>query len=186
MLKYDSKILKSCTALFFAILLFVGCTATQQKYAQQSAMVAVEAEVLKKEYARVEKLIRIAQDEKEMFSDEEWRSLLNVDASLDMMIAKYEAMIHLNTTLNMQEIKFMWRLAVESYRQGREVIYNHWEEFRPSTQILLNGFDHQATLTSDRITELMEDPTNENINTILTLISNIATIGVKMLGVAVL
>ncbi|RKY10482.1 MAG: hypothetical protein DRP56_00870 [Planctomycetota bacterium] len=169
-------------AVFFMI---QGCTATHNQYAVSASMLAVEASVLKNQYKKVETAIRTAQDQKKMFSESEWRTLLNVDATLDMLVLKYEALTKLQyAEVSLPDVTFMYRLAVNGYTQGREVVMAHWDEFQPSSQIMLNAFDTQAQETSGRVTELLENPDNENINEALTLISGILSLGVKMLGVA--
>ena len=174
-------------ALFCMIVGLFGCSATQQQYGIQSGMIMAESSVLKTQYAQVEQLLRQVQKSKHMFSDEEWSKLLNVDATIDMLILKYEAITKFQSAdVSLSDITFMYNLAVEGYKTGREVIHAHWDEFQPSTQVLLNAFDRQAVQTSDRVRYLIENPSNQNINEALVLISGVLTVAVKMLGVAVL
>ena len=172
--------------LLLLLAIVAGCSAVQRNYAFSSSMIAVEASVLKNQYKKVESTLRAVQAEKGMFTDDEWRSLLNVDATIDMLILKYEALISLQSAeVTLADVSFMYQLAVEGYTMGREVIMAHWSEFQPSTQIMLNSFDTAAQETSGRVTELLNNPSNSNINEALTLISGILSIGVKMLGLAV-
>lgn len=162
-----------------------GCTQAQQNYSIQVGMLSTEASVLKDQYAVIEKLLRTAQSERHMFTDDEYRRLLNVDASIDMVIQRYTALTHLNTTnINLSDVEFMWNLAASSYIDGRSVIKNHWDESEPSTQVLLNGFDRKASITSKRMDELLNDPSNANINQALVLVSGVLTIAIKMLSIA--
>ena len=87
---------------------------------------------------------------------------------------------------SLADVKFMYGLAVDGYTQGREVIYAHWDELQPSTQIMLNAFDTQAVQTSERITKLLSNPDNANINETLTLIAGVLGTAVKMLSLIAL
>lgn len=172
---------------FLCVKSLTGCTAIQQQYTIDSGMILLESEVLQTSYAKVEILIRNAQTEKNMFSDAEWRKLLNVDASIDMLIARVGNLTRFKTTnVQLQDLTFLWGMAVQAYTEGRTVIYSHWNEFPPSTQLLLNAFDMQADMTGNRIEELLNNPNNKTITEALTLITGILSIAVKMLGVAVL
>lgn len=167
----------------------VGCSAHQKQYAIQTSMIGLETKVLKTQYADVEKLIRERQNRdpfNPLFDDEEWRKLLNVDATIDMLMVKYDAIENMDiANMNIQDIKFMWQLAAQGYVQARSVIQNHYDDFNPSTQILLNSFDQQAEMTSERITELLNNPNNESINQTLVLIAGALGLAVKVLGVGV-
>lgn len=175
--------------LFLAIVGFItfGCSAKQQQFAIDSSIITVEASILESQYKQMEVLLRQTQEEKKLFSSTEWRTLNNVDATIDMLIMKYRAIIQLNTSdMSLADVTFMYGLAVEGYTQGRDVIYAHWEEFPPSTQILLNAFDKQAEHTSTRIQELLDNPDNESITQTLVLISGVLSLAVKMLGLVAL
>jgi len=150
-------------------------------------MITVEASILKNQYVQVEKLLRATQEERAMFTEAEWKTLNNVDATIDMLILKYEALTQFaDTEVAIGDVKFMYGLARDGYSQGREVIYAHWDELQPSTQLRLNGFDTQAKQTSERIQDLLEDPDNAGINETLTLIAGILGTAVKMLGLVAL
>jgi hypothetical protein len=169
------------------IALLAACSAAQKQYALDSGAIAVEASVLKNQYENVEKLLREAQDKNKMFTDEEWNTLNNVDATIDMLILKYNAITKFQgTNIALADVKFMYGLAVDGYTQGREVIYAHWDELQPSTQIMLNAFDTQAVQTSDRITTLLDNPDNQSINETLTLIAGVLGTAVKMLSLVAL
>lgn len=179
--------MKKLLVLIAILFSFAACTPTQQQFALDSSMILVESEALKTKYAKVELLIRNIQKEKHMFSNDEWRSLLNVDASIDMLIARIDNMMKFNTNnVQLSDVTFLWGMAVQAYGEGRSVIYAHWDEFTPSTQLLLNSFDVQAEMTGNRISELLNNPSNQNMTQALTLITGIVSIAVKMLGVAVL
>lgn len=183
------KVVKFLAVFGFVIMpfLFIGCSATQQQYAIQSTMIMAESSVLKAQYTKVETLLRQVQKERSMFTESEWLQLLNVDASIDMLILKYEALTQFQSAdISLSDVTFMYNLAVEGYTTGRDVIYAHWDEFQPSTQVLLNAFDTQAVQTSERLKELIANPSNQNINEALMLISGVLSIAVKMMGVAIL
>lgn len=167
--------------LLLIILSMFGCTATQQQYALDSSKIAIESQVLKTQYASIEGLIRAKKD---VFTDDEWRKLLNVDATIDMLIVRYDAIMTMQgSTLNVADVKFLWDMAATGYDQGREVITAHWDSFQPSTQILLNSFDRQAESLSDQIGELLNNPSNTNINQALVLIAGTLSVAIKMVSI---
>jgi len=164
----------------------LGCTAHQQQYAIQTSMIGIETKLLKTQYGEVEQLIRAKQMKETTFTDEEWRKLLNVDATIDMLMVKYDAIENMDVAnMNIQDIKFMWQLAAQGYTQARSVIENHIADFNPSTVLLLKAFDDQAQMTSDRIDELLNNPNNANINQTLVLIAGALGLAVKVLGIGV-
>ncbi len=168
-------------------LIFIGCSTVQTQYAIDSGKIAVEASVLKNQYTTVEKLLRKTQSKNKMFTDDEWRTLNNVDATIDMLILKYNAMTHFkDTEVSLEDVKFMYGLAVDGYTQGREVIFAHWDEMQPSTQLMLNAFDTQAVQTSERIKTLLDNPDNQSINETLTLIAGVLSTTVKMISLIAL
>lgn len=180
-----------------------GCSSveTTSQYALDSSMIALEASTLAKQYENVERLLRRAQkepdmytagewavvDKKKMFTDDEWRKLLNVDATIDMLIMRFDAIQKFSLSeVSIEDVKFMSQLAREGYKEGRGVIMNHWDEFQPSTKTMLNAFDKKAVHMNAEIDELIANPSNESINKAVTLISGVLSIAVKMLGTAVL
>lgn len=172
-------------ALF--VLVLAACGPVSKQYAYDSGMVAVESSTLRQQYSNVERLLRQVQADKHMFDEQEWRELNNIDASIDMLIMKYDALSRFKTPeISIPDIQFMYHLAAESYTRGRQIIYNHWDEFQPSTQLMLSAFDKQAEETSGRIQHLINNPSNKNINEALTLISGIVSVAVKMLGASLL
>ena len=142
--------------IVITLLMMVGCSNAQRQYAVQSGMIIAESSVLKNSYANVEQLIRTLQDEDQVFSEQEWMKLRQIDASMDMLILKYDAIVQFNdSTISLSDVEFVYRLTVDTYTNGREIIYAHWDELQPSSQILLKAFDNQATQTSERITALL-------------------------------
>ncbi|RLI66361.1 MAG: hypothetical protein DRO67_01260 [Candidatus Asgardarchaeum californiense] len=164
-------------------LLFVGCA--QSQFLLDSSVIMTESSELKDRYATVERVIREVQAEKQIFTDAEWRKLLNVDATIDMLIARVDNITRFSAAdVSMQELEFLWGLSVNGYTEGRSVIFAHWDQFDPSTQIMLNAFDAKAEATSTLITELMKNPTNDNMTKALTLMTGIVSLAVKMLAIA--
>ena len=170
---------------------FSGCSIVTnpqlQQYALDSTDFAVQVSVFKKQYAQVEELMRTKQAEQAVFNDDEWRKLLNVDASIDMLMMKADAIIQLNPdSVSLADVEMMYNMAKAGYSQAYAVISGKWAELDPSTQILLEALDREAKLVDEKIVKLKDDPTNANITKTLTLITGVLGIAVKMLGAAVL
>lgn len=172
-------------AVIICVLLLSGC-ATQSQFNLTSSMPLEEVSDLETRYASTETLLRKMQDDRKVFSESEWRTLLNVDATIDMLIARINNMMKFqDTTVSMGEIEFLWGLSTSGYTDARGVIYAHWDKFTPATQLTLTNFDVKAEVMSTFITELMENPTNDNMTQALTVITGIINVAVKMLGVAI-
>ena len=169
----------------FTVLVLTSC-APQSQFNLNNSMPLKEVSDLETRYASVEKLIRKMQNDRGTFSESEWRSLLNVDATIDMLIARINNIMKFQTTtVSMQEIEFLWGLSTSGYTEAREVIYAHWSSFTPSTQLTLTNFDVKAETMSTFITELMKNPTDDTMTQALTVITGIINIAVKMLGMTI-
>jgi len=167
------------------ILMFSGC-APQSQFNLNSSMPLEEVADLETRYASVEKLMREMQLNRKVFSESEWRTLLNVDATIDMLIARINNIMKFQTTtVSMQEIEFLWGLSTSGYTDARKVIYAHWGAFTPATKLTLTNFDVKAETMSTFITELMKNPTDDSMTQALTVITGILNVAVKMLGVAI-
>ena len=170
----------------FTLVLIFGCSMTQTQFMLESSMIIEESSELKSNYTKVEALLRDKQERDAVFTESEWRKLLNVDATIDMLIARVDNIMRFNTTnVSLTEIEFLWGLSVTGYNEARSVIFAHWDSFSPSTQLLLSTFDTKAEITSTMITDLMENPDNDSMTQALTLITGIVSIAVKMLAIAI-
>ena len=169
------------------VLFLLGACAPQTMFNLAAPATVDELTNLSTNYAKVEKLMRQEQLEKQIFSNSEWRTLLNVDATIDMLISRISNIFRLSdgAGVSFKEIEFLWGLSTGGYRDARSVIFNHWDEFTPATQLVLNNFDTKAEAQSTIITELMVNPTNDNMSQALTLITGVISIAVEMLGVAI-
>lgn len=178
--------MKRFIILFCVFFLMIGCVA-QTRFNLTAPATVEEVTTLKTNYAKVEKLMRQIQIDRQIFSDAEWRTLLNVDATIDMLIARVDSIFRLSggADVSFKEIEFLWGLSTNGYRDARSVIFNHWDDFTPATQLVLNAFDAKAEASSTLITELMRDPTDDNMSKALTLITGVISIAVEMLGVAI-
>lgn len=181
------KITSLFLAFTFSILVFIGCTAVHQQYAIQGTMIALETQLLAKQYTQVETLMRNKQEATKIFTEEEWRKLLNVDATVDMIMTKYDTLENMDmATINIQDLMFMWQLTTEGYTQAREVVEGHYAEFSPSSKMALKVFDQQAIATNDRIAKLLLNPDSESINQSLILIASSLGLAVKVVGMTAL
>jgi hypothetical protein len=175
-------------AIAFAIIgsFFVGgCTTAQKEYAVQTSMIATDSAVLKDEYVKVEKKLRELQKTRNMFDENEWMTLTDIDASIDEFIEKFEHMSEYDiATISVSEIKYLYNIIQMSYVEGKKIIASHWDEIPVENKINLEVFDEKASEIDSRIKELLENPDNENINTAMKLISGAASLTIKILSSA--
>lgn len=177
---------RTLIGLFLLLCVAVGCTATQQQYAFQSALLASDVQSLNTTYSQVKYYLHLKQTESNLFTKEEWDKLLEVDASVKLLLLKYEAIVKLDTTsFNIYDVGLMWNITKNSYTKAREVVIAHKGEFDVNTQLLFESFDLQAQITSERIDKLLDDPTTANITQTVSLIVGVLSLAVKILSIAV-
>lgn len=178
--------IKQILASVMFVCLLTSCA--QQSVFNLTAPATVdELTELSTNYAKVEKLVRQKQLDSEIFSATEWRTLLNFDAAIDMFVARVNGIFRLTggADVSIKEMTFLWGLSTNGYRDARSVIFAHWDEFTPATQLVLSNFDAKAEVQSSLITELMGDPTSGNMSEALTLITGVVGLAVKMLAMAI-
>ena len=172
--------------LFLLLFIAVGCTATQQQYAFQSALLASDVQSLSTTYSQVKFYLNTKQTSSNVFSKEEWDKLLEVDAAVNLLILKYETIVKLDTTnFNVYDVGLMWKITKASYTKAREVVIAHKGDFEVSAQLLFESFDLQAQITSERIDALLNDPTTANVTQTVSLIVGVLSLAVKILSIAV-
>lgn len=176
--------------LVFSLLFASGCAMLgedEKKYALDTSYLSVEVSIFKRQYERIEDIIRAKQASENMFTDEEWSKLLNVDTSIDMVLLKIESLLRLQyDDISIIEVQSMYTLTKEAYRQAYEVMAAHWTDFTPSTQLMLQALDDSAKDIDTRVVKLMENPTNENITQTITLITGILGLATKILAITVI
>ena len=172
-----------CAAVTLALL--AGCGTTYQKYALNSVSLARQTSAITSEYRQVEAALRQIQKTKHIFSDDEWRELLNVDAIMDMFISKL-GFVRNSSGASLSDVRYMYGMVVDGYSRARQVVANHWDEFTPSTQVLLGLFDGRVHDANEEINNLLANPTNENVEQAVTLMSGIVGDILKTLAISLL
>ena len=135
-----------------------GCTATQQQYALQSALLASDVQSLSYTYSQVKYHLNAKQTESNIFTKEEWDKLLDVDASVKLLLLKYETIVKLDTTnFNVYDVALMWNITKTSYTKAREVVIAHKADCDVNSSLLFESFDLQADITSEKIEKAIKD-----------------------------
>jgi hypothetical protein len=178
--------MKRVIMMVLLLIAVTGCSTAMQNFVIDGTSLATQSATLKNQYANVEQAIRLRQTELTMFSDEEWRKLLNVDATIDMFIMKIDALTQFQAVASIDEISFMYQQVSLGYQQAREVIQGHWGELPADTQVLLQLFDQRTQDADEEITKLLENPDNDSVMKTISLVTGVLTIAVKMLGLVVL
>jgi len=78
--------------------------------------------------------------------------------------------------ITITDIKYLWVLAADSYVKAQGVVIAHWTEFSPVEQMLFEAFDQQAILANTRITQLLVNPQAQQIDTMMSTITTLASI----------
>lgn len=179
--------MKNLLVFFVIITIFFGCTVSQKQYVSQTALFAVEASVMKDQYTKLNDTVRILQKEKSMFTNDEWKLLLEADENINMLYLKFKEVSELKEpVVSLYEINIMYVYAKTSYTTARQVIISKWELFDPMTKARLENFDKQAISIDEHINELMKVSEEVDATKTLNLISGLATIAVNIARVLVI
>lgn len=170
----------SVGVLLCITLLLSSCSTFSSKYTIDSVNTLTSLVVLKTQYQQA---LKIVQDNLYKFTDEEKRNLFSVQANVAVLIEDLDKLTRLNAIVTISEIQFMWKLAVDSYVTARPVVVAHFNEFTPIEQNILRTFDSQATITNKNIEMLLQDPTTENLNQALTMVTTLATIATHIVAI---
>ena len=133
-----------CSVLLCASFL-MSCAPLDQTYEVRTVGIPTEIATLKSDHIYVGKLLKQQQYKYHIFSKDEWRKILNLDAAIVVIIDKCDIMARESmATVNLEDVRFLWRVCGESYTSGREVVYNHWSAYSESNKVLLESFDRRA------------------------------------------
>lgn len=176
--------MKKITAILLSLLLLTtsitGCSTAQLQYTANVATISAEADVLRMKYDNVRTLII---NKKDVFPEEQYKELLMIDATMQMLIAKIGDITDPATlrTFSLNDIVYMWFLAKDGYLKSYNIVEENWDQLMPSEQMILISFKNSAEKTDSMISELLSNPNNEDINKSIVMISGMATIALKIL-----
>lgn len=163
----------------FNLLFVSSCGMINTEYTVNTANSISTLILLKSQYQYA---VTIIQNNIHKFNDSEKAALYDVQASVAVLIEDLEKVTKLNSVVSINDIRFMWDLAVKSYTSARPVVLAHFNDFTPIEQNVLRSFDNQATVTNEMITNLLNDPTTENINQAVTLVTTLATLATHIVA----
>ena len=178
--------LKYIVLILSCVLLLVGCAPQTTPYEVRTMPVASDVTTLKVKYKQVERSAKQQQYKFHIFSKNEWQDLLKLDATIYVIISKYEVMALSNTQeINVDDVRFLWQMAGEGYTLGREVVYKHWDIYSESSKVLLKSFDRRAILISDQMNIILNNPSKEGLQEAMSLIIGALQEVVNLLEVAI-
>ena len=185
--------------LFFPMMILVmvlglaGCASINNlldgddaEYVVDTAKLTLEISVFETQYNKVSALMRTKQATENIFTDEEWRKLVNVDAAISMVLMKAKAIIKLNSGITIDELKTMYTLCKEGYGEAKSVIQGKWAKLDLTTQVVLTSIDTEVTLIDTQISKLSTNPSSDNFTTILTLIAGVLSLTTKSMSTALI
>jgi len=158
-----------------SMLSFSSCaTPPQQQYTIDALMTVSEILVLREQYVDVVSLITA---NRHRFTSEELIALQSVQSSISLIINRFDAISDVKAgVITITDIKYLWVLAADSYVKAQGVVIAHWTEFSPVEQMLFEAFDQQAILANTRITQLLVNPQAQQIDTMMSTITTLASI----------
>lgn len=163
------------------VVLISACGSSRYKlYNTRSSEIAVEVTSLKKQFSETKSIIQLKRLE---FSANEWRKIVNTNATIDMLIEKYEAIGKLKSSeASLADVEFLWQLAIEGYYQAKDVVIAKFSSMDPSTKIMLKSYDKRVNETDTVVASLLASPSEDNINDAMLLISGTLNYSAKMLS----
>jgi len=176
---------KLLVSIILAVLLTGGCATTMQPSLNTTTL-QEDVITISNSYVQVKNLLNFKQAENNIFTPLEWDKLVDVDASINLLLMKYEMLLRLNTTsFNMYDVSTMWTITKNSYSAARSVVIAHEDAFDEDTKILFESFDRQAIATSKQISVLIDANSSTKVNTTLMLIADVLGLAIKILSLAV-
>lgn len=174
----------------FMIAGIVGCSMISKQslnsarsYAIDSATVATEIAQFKGFYTMVEKSVRDKQEREKLFTDDEWKQMLDLDESIEALLLKSSYIVKFDyKNVQLYDVEFMWTMAQESYQRCEKIIASKFDSFTATEKLQLQVLDKQVKTMNKDIENLFKNPTNENITRTILLITNVLSITVKVVG----
>ena len=158
------------------VLVMYGCSAVQVADTATTASAIIE---IKHDYAMVESVVRSHIDS---FSDEEKRTLQDLDAVIDMIITKLDTVSDINA-LDIHDVDILYYLAKDSYGKAADIVRAHIDDFSSSQRAILKTFDTQVHIASDEIDNLLAQG---EVHKALSLIPIVLKIGFKLITMVAL
>lgn len=179
--------MKLIIPLFILTVLISSCSYFSNFYSIPTSTLTIETSALKLQFAQTTKLLHQIQNDKQIFTDEEWKTLTEIESIYTILIQKFDAISNNNIdSLTITDVVYYYELSKTSYLKSKPIILAHWIEFDNDTKSYLKLFDLHCKLTSERIEILLENPNEENIKQTLDLIVNISTSLAKVLTLIII
>jgi len=173
--------------LLLSSFILIGCGKLPPIYSYNVASLSSTVLSITSAQAKVKYILEFKQAETKIFSDEEWSALTDVDATINLIVLKYNTLIRADLEdTDLYEMVLLWDVVKLSYSKARQVILNHYSQFDTSSKMLLKSFDDEALKVSSKIDLLMVDPADENIKESIGLVLDVMNLAIKLISVAIL
>ena len=169
--------------MVLTLTMFLGCASTsnniQQQHALHSELLASDVDSLATTYDTVKALVDEKQIKDKIFNDKDWDKLLDVDASINLLLLKYI------TEFDVEDVQLMWRMTKSSYNKARDVVVSHLDVFDTKAQELFTEFDNKAADASKTIDKLLENPSKADVTQVVSLVVIVLNLALKIVSVTV-
>ena len=173
---------KTLTAIALSIMLIMapGCSLIQNETAQNAAIVAVNVPVVVADIEKATKALITLHKEKKIFSDEE---LMSLNEALDLyriVKLQYDVLKNLGEVPSSEESEMLWNNVREVYVKAMTIVNAHAHQYDRITLYNIELLDLHAKSLDVNVRKLLQDPTAQNINKMLTLVGTMISIGIKV------
>mgnify|MGYP003583213138 CR=1 FL=1 len=176
--------------MVLTLTMFLGCASTsnniQQQHALHSELLASDVDSLSTTYDTVKALVDEKQIKDKIFNDKDWDKLLDVDASINLLLLKYKVIVKADITeFDVEDVQLMWRITKSSYNKARDVVISHLDVFDTKAQELFTEFDNKAADASKTIDKLLENPSKAEVTQVASLVVTVLSLALKIVSVTV-
>ena len=157
-----------------------ACSVLQNETAQNAAIVAVNVPVVVADIEKATKALTKLHKEKNIFSEEE---LMSLNEALDLyriVKLQYDVLKNLGEVPSSEESEMLWGNVREVYTKAMTIVNSHAAQYDRITLYNIELLELHAKSLDVNVRKLLEDPTAQNINKILTLVGTMINIGIKV------
>lgn len=173
---------KILMAMILAVTLLTaqGCALLQDPTAQKAAVVAINAPIVIDDIDQVVVALTSLQKEKNVFSDKEIDKLVEALDMYKIVKMQYNILANLGQVPSIEDTSMLWGNVKETYSSAMEIVMSHTDSYDRVTLYNIELLNIHAKSLDISVSELLKDPTAQNISRILTMVGTMISIGAKI------
>lgn len=150
-------------------LLITACASSEYTaYRVTSADLSMETRNLASQFSNTKTIVQL---KKANFSKDEWIEVLRIEATIMLLLDKYNKLSNGSYEVSVSDIELFWELVQISHSNITRLTSNKLSYLTPSVGVMLDSFNKSVGENDLEIGKLLSDPSEDNINKALLLIS---------------